>query len=478
MPTEQERIDALTQDIEEIGRTAEEHLEANGGDASTLDMDVLADALMARVDERITALNAQQQETVDHLEQMVEQRLEEALDATPRRTFQDGPTFPPPGHKDAPSNKYEEMLKYSAVKPGDLWLAHKFLSDLTAMRVGGVSAPSEALSATVQKLMGGTGIGAELVPDGLATDIWQDFFLESRVLGLMKPVMMPSDGFTLPTIGTAEWRKGASGQATGSTDITTGGPTLTVTKLMAEVDWPYELAEDAVVAMMPLVRGELSRSGAEQMDGFALNADGTQAATGNINLDDAMPSSDVYYLSNGQDGIRHQYLVDNAHATTGQIVNAGGDALTDTDMEDMLAKMGKYGIDPLSSVIVTDPRTYLRMRGLDDVKTLDKYGDRATVLTGELGNYMGVPLVISASHPLAEADGKVSATAANNTLGGVSAFNRNMWAQGFLRQLMIEAAKDIRGQVHFMVASFRVAVVCWGTRATATHTAGIRNILV
>jgi hypothetical protein len=53
-----------------------------------------------------------------------------------------------------------------------------------------------------------------------------------------------------------------------------------------------------------------------------------------------------------------------------------------------------------------------------------------------------------------------------------------MWYVGFLRELLIEVDRDIQKRQYIMVTSLREAVGCHGTRASATHTAGIRNILV
>ena len=211
------------------------------------------------------------------------------------------------------------------------------------------------------------------------------------------------------------------------------------------------------------------------MDAFALNADATNAATGNINLDDADPDDASYYLSAGQDGIRHQWIVDN----TAQAVAAGGDALADADITGAMGKMGKYAADPSQLVIVTDVGTYLSgFLGLTNVVTVDKFGPSAVVLTGQLAAYRGVPIIVSASAPKTEADGKVSTTAGNNTLGQFSIFNRNMWYAGFRRDLLIETDRDIQKRMYVMVTSLRMAVAAHGTRSTNTHTAGAVNILI
>jgi len=310
----------------------------------------------------------------------------------------------------------------------------------------------------------GTGIGDELVPTGMATELWDDFFMASRVAADLDNQPMPTDPFDDPLgLGDVTWRKGGQGNPPTAQNVPTAKSTLTSTEQIAEVDWSYSLDEDSVVAIMPSLRKRLTISGGEQIDAFALNADATATATGNINLDDDTPDADAYYLSSGQDGIRHLYIVDN----TGQHVNAGGDALADADLTAMLNYLDKYGIDLPNVRIVPGIGAYFAMLGLTNVATVDKYGPLATIVKGELARYRGVTVLPSASQPLAEADGKKSVTAASNTLGTISAYNRNFWRLGFRRGLMIEVDKNIRSRELYMVISFRIAIAAHGTRSTA-----------
>ena len=234
--------------------------------------------------------------------------------------------------------------------------------------------------------------------------------------------------------------------------------------------------EDSIIAFTPFLRERLNISAALHLGSAYLNGDTTNAGTGNINLDDANPADDSYYLTAGQDGLRHLWLVDN----TGQQVAGGGDALADADIRGMLKLLGKYYQDAQNDVVmVCDYSTFLKgFLSLTNVVTVDKYGPQATVVTGQLGSYMGVPIVPSNFHPLGEADGKVSTTAGNNTLGSITTFNRRMWRLGYRRGVMIEVDRNIQTRQFIMVASFRVAVGCRGTRASATHTAGVLNLLV
>ncbi|WP_196299590.1 hypothetical protein, partial [Streptococcus pneumoniae] len=91
----------------------------------------------------------------------------------------------------------------------------------------------------------------------------------------------------------------------------------------------------------------------------------------------ADPDDDSYYLSLGQDGLRHQILVDN----TGQAADVST-TLTDALLRTGIGKLSTYGVDPNRLVMFTNPKTYLlSMLGLTNVVTVDKFGPGATVLT-------------------------------------------------------------------------------------------------
>jgi hypothetical protein len=117
------------------------------------------------------------------------------------------------------------------------------------------------------------------------------------------------------------------------------------------------------------------------------------------------------------------------------------------------------------------------MMALTNVVTVDKFGPQATILTGQLANYAGIPVVVTSAIVEAEDDGFVSTTAGNNDEGTIAIVHRDMWRVGFRRQLLIELDRDIQKRSLIMVASFRIAVACRGTRASATHTAGIHGIV-
>ena len=419
---------------------------------------------------------------------LVEQRVREAIDRKPVYRTPGGAIGAGMDLALLKNNRYGRILKgidrdgyaqvgTGKVKPIDLWMAHELLSKGHALMPDRVAQPSDDLTAALKAMTStGSGTGDELVPTNMASELWEDFFLASRVAGLFDTIEMPSNPFDVPLgFGDTTWRKGTENAATSASDLTTAKSTLTATELVTEVNWSYTLQEDSIVAFMPAVRNRLAISGAEVIDAFALNADATATSTGNINLDDQTPAADSYYLSAGQDGLRHLPLADNSAMAN----SAGGDALADADITGVMAEMGKYAVVPERMAIICDISTYLNgFLKLSDVTTIDKFGAGASILTGQLAAYRGIPIVVSASMPKTENDGKACKTAGSNTLGNVLLVNRNMWVVGFRRNLLVEVDRDIQKRQYILVVSLREAIAAYGTRASATHTGLVYNILV
>lgn len=443
-----EALEQIKQEIAELSATVKEHQT----DKATIDLDALAKRVASLVD------------------MQVQQQLDEA-----ERPVRKGEMIGAPGFQTR-SGGIVKSGKFAGQRVDDLVFTNYLLEKMVSVRRDAVKPPSKELKDAIGKALDATtgSYGDEWVPTGMAAELWQDMFLAARVAGTLSPINMPSDPFDdplAPTSGT--WRKGTANTAITAQDVTTAKSTLTSTEQVYEVDWAYDIDEDAIVAVLPSLRQELARSGAEQIDNFILNADSTDANTGNINSDDANPANDSYYLSNGQDGIRHLFLVDNTAQST-----AINTTLTDALMMAGIGRLGKYAADVGNLAIVTDPKTYIYMLGLTNVATVDKFGPNATILTGELAKYANIPVIATSSMSLYDTDGKYTTTtpASNDVYGSIAIYHRNMWRLGFRRQLLIEVDQLIQKRQFVMVVSFRIAVAARGTRSTAVHTAGIHDI--
>lgn len=463
------KVDVLLQRIGELEQTIKNH----GGDDATLDKEALA---------------------VE-----VERILKEQKDAEPQRKGE--PIGETKEGGDVPELtvrglKQREIVggRYDGIRTVDLWFA-QHLCRSTALKaipgedkrtllqiadnISGEMAQDRELSRAIKAMSStGSGVGDELIGEAFASVVWDDMFLSTLIAGLFGaayPMQAEKDTFPLNP-GDATFRLGTQNQATTASDLTTRKVQLDASKeLVAEVDFSYHLEEDAIIALVPEIRRLLARNAAEALDNVLLNGDDTDAATGNINLDDANPPNDSKYLI--FDGIRHAWLVD----ASGQGVNQNGAPTADM-FADTMKKLGKYAAKPDRLAFIMDIQTYLTCLKIDEVLTMDKLGKQATLLSGQLGSIYGIPIIISGEAGLTEADGKMSTTSTNNTKGQISLVHREMWKVGTRRQLLIEADRDIQKRQHIVVVSFRPAFNCYygaaADRSSLTHAAGAYNITV
>lgn len=310
------------------------------------------------------------------------------------------------------------------------------------------------------------GTGDELVPQPAErAQLWMDVNLRTAVASLFERITMPTNGFDIPLqLGDVNWYPGTANTAATSTDPATAKQTLTAQELVAVVPWAYELDEDSVVAMLPTVRASLVRNAAEVIDDVLLNADTT--TTNNINADGATISTSsagkAQYLL-GWDGLIHIPLVDN----TAQAVNHNA-AVSDDMFNENRAQLGKYGVMPSEIAWITDINTYIRAQSVSNFRTIDKLGPNATLLTGQLGDVEGAPVIVSEQLALADTDGKVTSGGNGTNTGRLLCLNRTQYMVGFKRELLIEVERDVQKRQTLMVASFRIAFEGRNTNASDT----------
>ena len=300
------------------------------------------------------------------------------------------------------------------------------------------------------------GAGDELTFTGESSEMWRDVHLATSVASLFSRIMMPTTPFEVPyDFRDVNWYRGAPNVAPTSSNPGTGRQTLTAAELAAMIGWAYDLDEDAVVAVLPELRATLVRNAAEVLDDVVLNGDTSDDAA-NINANGATADSlagsaglDHYLVF---DGLIHIPLVDNTNQG-----NDHGAAVSDDMFNEVRGKLGKYGVRPSECAYVMDVNTYIRAQSIENFRTLEKLGPNATLLTGQLGDIEGIPIIVSEQMLLADTDGKVTSGGNVTDTGRVLVVNRNMYRLGFKRELMIESERDIQKRQTVLVASMRVA---------------------
>jgi len=292
-----------------------------------------------------------------------------------------------------------------------------------------------------------SGFGQQLVGAQYVGDLWEAPRRLGRVFPLIDSFEMTAPSSFLPVeVDIPEMLFVAENTGSNSSEYPTGNTgsqrvQVDARKFVIHQMWSGEMEEDAILPFIPFLRRQAALSVAHYSDSLVLNGDTTTAGTGNINSDDAAPASTKHYLA--FNGIRKAAIIDN----TGNAVDAAG-GVTLGLLNQLRGKMidlsrlvdWGHPTDAGDLVYLADPETADRIAMIDEVLTVDKYGQNATILNGELARIGPYPHVSTIAMSKTAADGKAdSATPANNVKGQVACFNRRGFKTGWRRRVMVES---------------------------------------
>jgi HK97 family phage major capsid protein len=255
--------------------------------------------------------------------------------------------------------------------PRNLKMWSEFAQEASALRKAMDTATSEE--------------GLEWIPTGFSSELIRKVKLALKVAALSGRIAMPTNPFKLPIDGadavaylTSEATSDTASKITASTPGT-NNVTFDAVKLACRVLVSTELEEDSLVAILPLLRDKIVQALAEAQESATVNGD-----TAGTHMDsDVTASSDV---RKAWDGYRKLAL------SAAKIDCSTFDI---TSLRAIRSAMGKYGVNPANLAWVAGISVFNQMLGLDEVMTVDKYGQGATILTGELAKLDGIPIIVS-----------------------------------------------------------------------------------
>lgn len=425
-------------------------------------------------------MEAMQGSLSDSQRAQVLQLVDEHVDERIAARLNDSKYRPAPGsNKDIAGSRYEAM----GLTGVDVQLARGILED-AQQRGLSKKGPSEELlnltTAIQERVIADEGLDMRamdtsdttaLIGVSYQTEVWKAAQESAVILPRLRSYQMKAKTDYIPVFGAPPRPQAYPESVTDDAadydtqDVPFARVSVTAAKFGMHLVWSGEMEEESLINFVPALREQLTAGMGIYGDEAVISADDTISPTGNINSDDAqMPALD---LLTQYDGIRHVGLVDN----TGNKTDAGG-TLTYAMLTGLRTKCidrtrrhnWGFPANPADFIYVTGPEGEDVIANLDEVITVDKFGERATIVQGQVARIGQNPVLVSMAVPLTEADGKVSATAVNNTKSQVVGFNTNAVAVGVLRQMTVETyripRKDQNGIILFWrqgLARFRPA---------------------
>ena len=275
------------------------------------------------------------------------------------------------------------------------------------------------------------------------------------VAPLFRNINMQTNVMTIPVnpeAGSATWvtnaqfgsapaTLGAAGASAGATAThAIKEITLNAYKVATNEYTAYEEEEDSLIAIMPIIRDGMIRRVARAVDkAFLLGAGSGSDPVGGL-------------------------------ATLA--TNSSGNITTSTPSASYVANvaalralrkgLGVWGLDPQEVVYVVNTDTYYNLLEDSTFQTMNQVGTQATLLTGQIGQIGGSPVVVSGEFA-SPASGAV----------GFLAVNPGNFIVGNQRGLRIDTQELVETQRRVMVASLRTGM----TKVTTNYGAGVTKMV-
>jgi HK97 family phage major capsid protein len=295
----------------------------------------------------------------------------------------------------------------------------------------------------------GAGAGDEWVPTELAQEIIDKVRLASKVRAMFPTIDMPSDTYRIPKITadpTVYFVSQENTAVEAASNPTTSYMELDAKKIMCEVDFSGELTEDSVVPLVPTLKQNIATALAEAEEDVILNGDTTAVQADNINR-----SANAYDVTRAVVGVRRTIYDGDA----GYQVDASAGLLA--GMRSLRAALGEYAVDPGKLVWIMSLKHYLSVLTDACFLTMEKLGEKATVLTGQLGVIDGIPVIMSSKLRDCDAEGIVQTDPQLNTKSqSLLAYRPGVYV-GYRRRLKIETDRDVQKDMNLLVCSIRLA---------------------
>ena len=211
--------------------------------------------------------------------------------------------------------------------------------------------------------------------------------------------------------------------------------TLIARKLATREFIGYEEEEDSIVALAPIIRDAVARRMAKASDLALLRGAGVTTTA----------SYDPIT------GLENRGALTTDVEVAGSAAWEANSSWSEDVFVNMRRNLGLYGLDPTDLVLIASHDLYYALLKLPNFKTVDVLGDKATIITGQVGSLFGVRVIVSQAFNNAA----ITSGTPGTTLGIM--VRPNNFVIGNLRGIMTEGDRDVINQKRVIVSSRRFA---------------------
>lgn len=292
----------------------------------------------------------------------------------------------------------------------------------------------------------GSHTGSDWVPNGYSAELMRMIEAERKLANFFPSFNMTQNPFIWP-ITTAEPTAylATEGAAVTESADATASLTFSAKKLMCYISVTDELEEDSIISILPTIKESMARSLATGEENAILNG----CADNTIDSDNTT-AGDQRRAVNGLRSL----AIANSYQTDLGTFNS------DT-LGAMRAKLGKF-YAPDKCIFIASPSGFEQLSRLKNASgdyvmmTMDKLGNDAVIKTGQVGQVMGSPVVLSGlSRDILNASGKYDAT--TMTKCAITLVRTDAYKIGRRGGIKTGTQRQEKTQTTDLVASTRIA---------------------
>jgi HK97 family phage prohead protease/HK97 family phage major capsid protein len=332
----------------------------------------------------------------------------------------------------------KSRMQFTDNKAGDMQYADKEKAVLLARMTG--------------KALGDTKFGREMVEKfgaHVPSATWElevSLNMENEVrrrlvvAPTLRGIQMQTNVMTIPVnpeAGVATWVQnaqfGTSNSAGGNATHALKEITLNAYKVATNEYVAFEEEEDALLAIMPVVRDAMVRRVARAVDRAMLRGAGS-----------------------GADPVKGLGTYDASSSVTLDISDAA--KLSVAKLRDLRRDLGIWGLDPAEVIYIVSTDGYYDLLDDSSFQTMADVGTKATLITGQIGTIGNSPVLVSG-----EFEDKAAGTI------GAIAFNPMNFLVGNQRGLRVDTQDLVETQRRVLVASLRTGM----TQVSTVNGAGV-----
>jgi HK97 family phage major capsid protein len=302
---------------------------------------------------------------------------------------------------------------------------------------------------------GGSGTGAEFVPTIMSSTMIELYRQKLRIAGLIEHIKIPqgTGSYDLPlegadvdpylSSGAADDDPSTAANVIGTRTPATAKVTFSPKGFKVRLLVNSEATEDAIFNLLDYLRKKGVQSLVEGTEGAIVNGDTTGTHM------DADTTGATNYRK-AYDGLRK---LTNAEAKYA-LVTADAGKLKGLHFVNLRTKFGKFGDDPSQIVSVVSPIGAAHLTADSNFMTVDKIGDKASLLTGQVGMVLGGPVIVSSKVKNNLNNSGVNDGVTTDKTIAIS-FHRGCFALGDKREITVESMKDIQTDKWIVVVTNR-----------------------